>query len=155
MAALPIALFSLMVPFRFLACTELRSWILEVHGILAQTVVLYSLPLPGHSVWVEPRTSYRVNRPLRVLSRGGGDVSLLPSPWPWYRPLLALWSRLIPVAWPLGCLGALWAATEAGAKYLCPLQAHVSPVLLLLNVYLLQLPCSPWWLLMGVTGTLL
>lgn len=48
-----------------------------------------------------------------------------------------------------------WAATEAGAKYLCPLQAHVSPVLLLLNVYLLQLPCSPWWLLMGVTDTLL
>lgn len=65
---------------------------------------------------------------------------MLPNPWPWHRPSLALWPRLIPVAWPPGCLGALRAATEARAKYLCILQAHVSPVLLLLNVYLLQLP---------------
>lgn len=80
---------------------------------------------------------------------------MLPSPWPWHRPPLALWPRLIPVAWSPGCLGALWAATEARAKYLCTLQAHASPVSLLLNVYLLQLPCSQWWLPMGVTGTML
>lgn len=64
--------------------------------------------------------------PLRVVARGV-CVSLLPNPWPWHRPSLALWPRLIPVAWPPGCLGALRAATEARAKYLCTLQAHCQP----------------------------
>lgn len=134
-------------PFRFLEHTELKSWVLEVHDILAQTVVFSSSP------WFEPGTSSRLGRPFRVVA--GVGLSLLPSPPPWRRPPLAPWLRLIPVAWLPGCLGALWAATEARAKYLCTQQAPVSPVLLLPNVYLLQLPCSPQWLLMGVTGTML
>lgn len=41
-AALPIALFKL----TYLERSELRSWVLEVHGILAQTVVFSSSPWP-------------------------------------------------------------------------------------------------------------
>lgn len=44
MAALPVALLRLTVPVRFLECTELRSWVLGVHGILAQTAVFSSSP---------------------------------------------------------------------------------------------------------------
>lgn len=46
MAALPRALFRLTVPFMFLDCTELRFWVVEVHGILAQTIVFSSSPWP-------------------------------------------------------------------------------------------------------------
>lgn len=37
-------------PFRFLEHTELKSWVLEVHGILAQTVVFSSSPWFGLSL---------------------------------------------------------------------------------------------------------
>lgn len=60
-----------------------------------------------------------------------------------------------PALWPTCHMGVPEVASDAavGPRHLCAQQALVSSVSLLLNVYLLQLPCSPWRLLVGAAGT--